>query len=90
MINAIHLQLARKYVWNVLIAIDQLMNALFGGDPDETISSRMGKWARDNYHVACDNRLVLWAVLNWIVNKFERDHFKKSIDDSEGKDSVLK
>ena len=33
-----------KYVWNILIAIDQFFNALFGGDPDETISSRAGKY----------------------------------------------
>ncbi len=28
----------------VLIALDQLLNALFGGWPDETISSRAWRW----------------------------------------------
>jgi hypothetical protein len=28
---------------NILIAIDQFFNALFRGDPDETLSSRGGK-----------------------------------------------
>jgi hypothetical protein len=32
------------YCWNILIAIDQFFNAVLGGDPDETISSRMGRW----------------------------------------------
>lgn len=33
----------KRYLLNVLIAIDQFFNALIGGDPDETISSRFGK-----------------------------------------------
>lgn len=80
----------KKYVWNLLIAVDQLCNAILGGDPDETISSRLGKWARSGYHIACDTRLLVWAVANWVVNRFEKDHFRKSIDDTEGDDAVLK
>lgn len=33
----------KKYFYNILIGIDQLVNAILGGDPDETISSRLGK-----------------------------------------------
>lgn len=36
----------KKYFWNILISVDQAANTIFGGDPDETISSRMGKYAR--------------------------------------------
>ena len=35
--------LIRKYLRNLLVAIDQLLNTILGGDPDETISSRLGK-----------------------------------------------
>ena len=35
-----------SYRYNVLLAIDRLFNALTGGDPDETVSSRLGKLAR--------------------------------------------
>lgn len=35
----------KKYVWNIFLAIDQLGNAMAGGNPDETISSRLGRWA---------------------------------------------
>ena len=80
----------KKYVWNILISIDQFINTIFGGDPDETVSSRLGKWAREDYHTTSDWRLMIWAVCNWVVNKFEKNHFEKSIDDSEGKDSVIK
>lgn len=34
-----------RYGFNLLVAIDQLGNALLGGYPDETISSRAGKRA---------------------------------------------
>ncbi len=30
-----------KYARNVVIALDQAANALLGGDPDETLSSRL-------------------------------------------------
>jgi hypothetical protein len=35
----------RHYLLNLLIAIDQGGNAFLGGNPDETISSRVGKAA---------------------------------------------
>ena len=35
------------YAKNVLIAVDQLCNAVAGGWPDETISSRAFRWSRD-------------------------------------------
>jgi len=36
-------RLALRWLHGVAIAIDQLGNALGAGDPDETVSSRMGK-----------------------------------------------
>jgi len=80
----------KKYVWNLLIAIDQFVNTVFGGDPDETISSRLGKWARDGKLHSSDARLLIYAIINAIVNRFEAKHFEKSIDDTEGQDEVLK
>lgn len=35
-----------KYVWNLLIALDQLGNAIFGGNPDSTISGRIGRYLK--------------------------------------------
>jgi hypothetical protein len=32
-----------KALFNVAISLDQLCNTILGGDPDETMSSRMGK-----------------------------------------------
>jgi hypothetical protein len=35
----------RAYFSNVLVALDQFVNTIFGGHPDETISSRWGRGA---------------------------------------------
>ena len=35
------------YMEGVLIALDQLFNALVGGWPDETLSSRCWRWSKD-------------------------------------------
>lgn len=35
------------YGKRTLIAVDQLLNTLLGGWPDETLSSRCYRWARD-------------------------------------------
>lgn len=70
----------KKYFWNNLIAIDQLVNTVFGGDPDETISSRAGKLQHKRK----------WAgALCWFLNKLDTRHCEKSIEEDEGKDSVV-
>jgi hypothetical protein len=68
-----------KYLWNILISIDQLANTLFGGDPDETISSRAGK---DKKKGKC------WAIcLCWILNKWDTGHCEKHAEEDEGEDN---
>jgi hypothetical protein len=67
----------RRYLFNILIAIDQLGNTLFFGDPDETISSRVGKYAaRGRGWFPCQ----LCKLLNWV----QKDHCKNSIELDEG------
>lgn len=77
-----------EYGWNILIAFDQFVNTLCGGDPDETLSSRMGKWALDgeNQHGV---RRIVYIVANWICNKFQKDHFQKSIEPDRGDRKVI-
>ncbi|WP_439684874.1 hypothetical protein MNJPNG_05030 [Cupriavidus oxalaticus] len=71
----------KRYLWNILISLDQLGNALMAGDPDETISSRAGKAMQNGKAWGC----VLCRFLNW----FEKDHCLKSIDLTEGADAVI-
>lgn len=70
-----------KYVLNVLVGLDQFVNALTGGDADETISSRVGKRrdAAERFWAAVVDKIFFW----------QKDHTKNSIEKDEGKDSVI-
>ena len=61
------------YWKRILIAVDQLLNALFGGWPDETLSSRCWRWSRDG--VRAWPRRVVDGLLFW-----EREHFRDSYE----------
>jgi hypothetical protein len=44
---------AKWYVLSLLIALDQFVNALFGGYPDETVSFRSAKARNDGKEWGC-------------------------------------
>jgi hypothetical protein len=74
----------KKWAMNVLISIDQLGNTLAGGDPDETISSRLGKRKRA-------------GTLTWFGRGLDRflgwldpGHSIDAIEDDEGKDRIIR
>ncbi len=69
----------KKYLINMLISIDQFFNTLFGGDPDETISSRAGKR---------NGRKIIPTVLCWFLDKLDPGHCKDAIEADEGKDEL--
>lgn len=69
-----------SYVWNLLIALDQLLNTLLAGDPDETLSSRMGKYVqRGRGWLPCQ----LCKLLDWLFK--DKDHCINNIEPDEGK-----
>lgn len=70
-----------KYIMNVLVSIDQLINTILLGDPDETMSSRMGKHLAKHDCPFCN-------MLCKFLNLFQKDHCVKSIESDEGKDSI--
>jgi hypothetical protein len=61
----------------VLIAIDQLFNAILGGYPDETISSRAAKAELRGDKWGC----VLCKLLAYV----DKNHCEKVIERDEGK-----
>ena len=69
----------KKWTVNMLISVDQLANTIFGGDPDETISSRAGK--RDGSH-------KIATAICWTLNKVDPGHCKDAIEEDEGKDGL--
>jgi hypothetical protein len=70
----------KRYIWNILIALDQLANTILFGDPDETISSRAAKGQHKWY----------WYRLGNFLELIDKGHLVKSKEDDEGKDSVFK
>jgi hypothetical protein len=65
----------KQYLWNFLVSLDQLLNTILIGDPDETISSRCGKAEKD-----CRFCNWLCRVLDW----FDPGHCERVIEYDEG------
>lgn len=79
----------QKYVFNILISVDQFGNAIAGGDPDETISSTLGKLKRS------EKGRIPWSrplarILDMILDKIDANHSINAIEEDEGKNSVRK
>lgn len=73
-----------QWLRNVLVSIDQMINALLGGDPDETISSRAGKAIATRSMQQAGIWHVLCRMLHWI----DPNHCPDSIEHDEGKDQI--
>jgi hypothetical protein len=67
----------KLYIWRILISLDQLGNTLLGGDPDETISSRLAKLNRKGNKVGVIGCKVL--------DVFDQGHCERVIELDEGK-----
>lgn len=65
----------KKYVYHLLVAIDQLFNALTGGAADETLSSRTYRGAR-----LAQKPKTRWKVLYTLINGvfFDRQHCRQA------------
>jgi len=82
-----HINPFLRYISNVLILIDQGFNTVFLlGDPDETISSRMAKWARSTpgkWHTR------VGKLVCGFLHLLDPNHCEKSIELDEGKKNIL-
>lgn len=67
----------KRYGYHVVIAIDQLFNALTGGAADETLSSRTYRGA-----ILADKPKKRWRVLYRLINAlfFDVNHCKASYE----------
>lgn len=65
------------YFHNLCVAIDQLLNTLLAGYPDETLSSRAWR---------CRNKKLFWKCVVFVINllMFNKNHceeaFKREVD----------
>lgn len=69
-----------KYFHNLLVSIDQTVNTLFGGDPDETISSRSAKAQLEGKRWGC----IMCKFLDFL----DPGHCANNIEYDEGKPVV--
>jgi hypothetical protein len=79
----------KKWIMNVLIGIDQLGNAIWMGDPDETISSRLGKLKVKN-----GGKIPWWPnplakIIDFGLDKIDKNHSVDAIEKDEGKEQVV-
>lgn len=76
---------AVKYLANVAISVDQLANTLLGGDPDMTISTRMGRAIRNG-------RCHLCRPVCWLLGKIDKDHCARAdkAERDEGRDQITR
>jgi hypothetical protein len=83
----------RRYFYNIGVALNQLANCMFlFGAPDETVSSRLGRWKDGAGHRRRAARVVCW-LLGLIdpghcdkAEQYERSiiHRPESINDKPG------
>ncbi len=77
-----------RYLYNVVLSVDQLGNSLLLGDPDETISSRIGRIKRKW------GGTIPWTrpaakITDWILERIDPGHSERAIEDDEGKDGLV-
>ena len=72
-----------QYMFNIGVHLSQFVSVLLGGDPDETLSSRIGKATVKKkwffVHVAT-------PFINWLTG--EDNHCIKAIEFDEGKKTI--
>jgi hypothetical protein len=68
-----------KYLRNIFIGFDQLLNAIAGGDPDMTVSSRLGRNYRGSW---------LEKAIDYV---FGENHCENSdeAEKDEGRDAII-
>ena len=76
-----------RYVLNLLLGLDQLGNVLLGGDPDETISSRLGRIATEHGGEIPWSR-PLSRLAAWALDRIDEGHCTDAIEPDEGDEGI--
>lgn len=76
------MNLALRYVMNLLILLDQALNTLAAGSPNETISERAAKARNEGKEWGC----VLCRFLGWI----NPGHCDNALKSTIGDDAIIK
>ena len=66
----------KRYIFNLLISLDQFVNTLIGGAPDETLSSRFGRTRETN---------PFSGMVCKVLDSLDPHHCRDSIEDEHPK-----
>lgn len=77
-----------KYIMNILISLDQLGNSILLGDPDETISSRIGR-IKQKWGGQVPWRRPVTRVTDWVLERIDPGHSLDAIEPDEGSDGLV-
>lgn len=80
-------RILKKYIHNVFMATDQWINAvIFLGDPDWTISSRLGR----NYKESWMAKVVDW-MFSWQKRNGSKSHVENAAywETDDGKEAII-
>jgi hypothetical protein len=72
----------KRFLLNILVLLDEVVNTLTLGSPDETISSRAAKASAKGAWFPC--------LLCKFLDLFEKDHCAKNLVKDAGQDAVIK
>jgi hypothetical protein len=72
-----------RYLMNVLISLDQLGNSILAGDPDETISSRLGR-IKQKWGGRIPWTRPVSKLTDWLLDRLDRNHSLEAIEPGKG------
>lgn len=78
--------IAKAYLFNIFVLVTTTINVITGGDPGETLSSRMGKGKLKGKPVHTLLSRVIDLAFEMIFD--QRDHCVRSIQRDEGKHAL--
>lgn len=77
-----------KYILNILISLDQLGNSILLGDPDETISSRIGRIKR-KWGGRIPWGRPITKLVDCVIERVDPGHSLRVIENDEGKNGLV-
>jgi hypothetical protein len=79
------------YFANLQVGLSQFINTLIGGDPDETLSSRVGKMKRGITNSKNPwLKPIQWGNQIFVIFWKQKDHWNSAIEDDKGDRALWK
>ena len=77
-----------RWAINILLSLDQLLNSILLGDPDETVSSRIGR-IKQKWGGSVPLFRPITRITDKILDKIDPGHSLDAIEEDEGEDGLV-